>query len=60
MPPNKTISAIKNIRRNHEIESKNHKKTTDKNIYVAEAGNGHVLRPLSKNPITKNVKKNLT
>jgi len=56
----KTIFAIKNARRNHEIENKNHKKITDTNIFVVEAGVGHVLRPLSENPTTKNVKKNPT
>jgi hypothetical protein len=60
MPPNKTISAIKNVGKNHEIESKNHKKTTNINISTIEAGAGHVLRPLSENPTTKNIKKNPT
>jgi hypothetical protein len=60
MPPSKTISAIKNVGRNHEIGSKNHKKTTDINIFVAEARVSHVLRPFSKNPTTKNIKKNTT
>jgi len=60
MPPSKTIFAIKNVGRNHEIGSKNHKKTMDTNIYVVEVGAGHVLLALSKNPTTKNVKKNPT
>ncbi len=57
MPPSKTISVIKNVGRNHEIRNKNHKKTMDTNIFVTEVGVGHVLRPLSENPTTKNVKK---
>jgi len=57
---NKTIFAIKNARRNHEIENKNHKKITDTNTFAAQVGVGHVLRPLSENPTTKNVKKNPT
>jgi hypothetical protein len=43
MPLGKTIFATKNVGRNHEIESKNHKKTTDTNIYTTEARVGHVL-----------------
>jgi hypothetical protein len=43
MPFSKTIFAIKNVGRNHEIGSKNHKKTTDISISVAEVGVGHVL-----------------
>jgi hypothetical protein len=43
MPLSKTIFAIKNARKNHEIGSKNHKKTMDTNIYAAEVGAGHVL-----------------
>jgi len=43
MPPSKTIFAIKNATKNHEIGNKNHKKTMDTNIYVVEAGAGHVL-----------------
>jgi hypothetical protein len=50
VPPSKTIFAIKNVGRNHEIGSKNHKKIMDTNIYATEVGGGHVLRPLSKNP----------
>lgn len=60
MPPRKTISTIKNTGMNHEIGSKNHKKIADTNNYVIEVGAGHVLRPLSENPTTKNVKKNPT
>jgi hypothetical protein len=60
MPPSKTIFAIKNATKNHEIRNKNHKKTMDTTIYVVEAGAGHVLWPLSKNPTTKNIKKNPT
>jgi hypothetical protein len=30
------------------------------NIFVAKVRAGHVLRPLSENPTTKNVKKNFT
>jgi hypothetical protein len=60
MPFSKTISAIKNAGRNHEIGSKNHKKTMDIKNSTAEVGASHVLRPLSKNPTTKNVKKNPT
>ncbi|CAK9210817.1 unnamed protein product [Sphagnum troendelagicum] len=51
MPPSKTIFAIKNIGRNHEIGSKNHKKTMDTNIYVAksvEAPAGSDLGKLNK------------
>jgi hypothetical protein len=58
MPLSKIISAIKNTRRNHEIGSKNHKKTADTNIPAAKARAGHVLRPLLENPTTKNIKKN--
>jgi hypothetical protein len=61
MLPSKTISAIKNVGKNHEIGNKNHKKIVDINISATtEARAGHVLRPLSKNPTTKNVKKNPT
>jgi len=60
MPLSKTIFATKNARRNHKIGSKNHKKTTDINISVIEAGANHVLQPLLENPTTKNVKKNPT
>ncbi|CAM6024278.1 unnamed protein product [Sphagnum balticum] len=60
MPPSKIISAIKNAGRNHEIESKNHKKTMDVNISIAKVGAGHVLRPFLENPSSKNVKKNPT
>jgi hypothetical protein len=62
MSPNKTIPTTKNAGRNHEIErgSKNHQKTTNTNISTTKAKTGHVLRPLSENPTTKNVKKNLT
>jgi hypothetical protein len=60
MPCSKTIFAIKNTGRNHEIGSKKHKKTMDTNIYATNAGASHVLRPLSENPTTKNVKKNIT
>ncbi len=60
MPLSKTISTIKKIGRNHEIRSKNHKKIADINISVVEARAGHVLQPFSKNPTTKNIKKNPT
>jgi len=57
MPPSKTISTTKNPGRNYEIGNKNHKKTTDTNIFVIEVGTGHLLQLVSKNPTTKNVKK---
>jgi hypothetical protein len=60
MPLSKTISAIKNAGKNHEIGSKNHIKTMNTNISATEVKACHVLRPLSKNPTTKNVKKNPT
>jgi len=60
MPPSKTISTTKNAGRNHEIGSKNHKKTTNTNIFVIEARASHLLQPVSENPTTKNVKKNIT
>jgi hypothetical protein len=60
MPPSKTISTTKNVGRNHETGSKNHKKITDTNIFVIEAGASHLLQHVSKNPTTKNVKKNPT
>jgi hypothetical protein len=43
MPPSKTIFVIKNVGRNHEIGSKNHKKTMNTNITVVEAKTCHVL-----------------
>jgi len=57
MPSSKTISTIKNVGKNHEIGSKNHKKTMNTNIFVVEAKGGHVLQLLSENPTTKKVKK---
>lgn len=60
MPASKTFSAIQNAGRNHEIENKNHKKIIITNTHVAEARIGHVLRPFSENPTTKNIKKNPT
>jgi hypothetical protein len=60
MPPSKTISTIKNVGSNHEIGSKNLKKIADANISIAKVGASHVLRPLSENPTTKNIKKNPT
>jgi hypothetical protein len=60
MLPNKTIFTIKDVKRNHEIESKSHKKITNTNISVIEAGASHVPRPFSESPTTKNIKKNPT
>jgi hypothetical protein len=48
MPPSKTISAIKKVGNNHEIGSKNHKKTIDTNISIVEARAGHVTTSLQK------------
>jgi hypothetical protein len=50
MPPSKTISTIKNVGRNHEIGSKNHKKITDTNIYIVEVGVGHDLSQKTLQP----------
>jgi hypothetical protein len=60
MPPSKTISTIKTLGGIMKSRAKTTKKIADINIFVIEVGAGHVLRPLSKNPTTKNVKKNPT
>jgi hypothetical protein len=60
MPPSKIFSAIQNVETNHEIGNKNHKKIIITNIPTIEARVGHMLRPLSENPITKNIKMNPT